>query len=93
MSKHLTEAAKLASARASSQRSNNMLRRLVRVTGDDGGVYTIAEIAQRVGQSPNVASDAVYRARNNGPLTWETITRSAARVSQHANRRARQGAA
>jgi chromosome condensin MukBEF MukE localization factor len=93
MTIHKTEAAKLASARASSRRTNNMLRRLVRVVGDDAGTFTIAEIAQRIGHPPTVASDAVCRARHSGHLTWEAITRRAALVSQHANRQQRQGAA
>jgi hypothetical protein len=89
----ISEEAKLASARASSQRTNNMLRRLIRIVGDDAGTYTVAEVAQRVGYPPAITSNAISRARICGHLTWEAIRRTAERVSQHANMQTRKGAA
>ena len=89
----ISDEAKLASARALSKRTNNMLRRLIRIVGDDAGTYTVAEVAQRVGYPPAITSNAISRARICGPLSFDAIRRTAERVSTHANMQTRKGAA
>lgn len=71
----LTEAARLASARAASQRRHNARNRLVRVTGPDGGEFTIDEIAARLGVDAKTASTAFSRVRHNtlGKPTWAAL--------------------
>ena len=68
-----------ASARAAGRRSADMRNRLVRVTGPDEGVFTIAQIAARLNAAPAKASTAVARARTDGAVTWAALARKAGR--------------
>lgn len=69
------EQGRLASRRAAGQRKAAMLKRLTRV---DGEVYTVGQVALRLGISPQAASLRLALERKRGPLTWAGLARETA---------------
>ena len=45
-------------------------RQLVRIVGDDPGIYTLPEIAARLSVQPDTAGRLVDRQRKRGSVTW-----------------------
>lgn len=62
--------AKLASARASALRRSRAERQLVRIVGDDSGVYTLPQIGERLGVTTKAVYRLVIRQRQRGHVTW-----------------------
>ena len=75
MAGRMTELAKQASARASAVRKRFKLNRLVRIEGDQGGVYSVSEIAERLGMTTDDASTRLMYQRKLGPVTWARLAR------------------
>jgi hypothetical protein len=73
----LVSEAKQASARASGLRRNDLLRRLVRIDGDDAGVYTLAQVAERIGCTRQRAAVLVSATRRDADrqVTWAKLQR------------------
>jgi len=69
------EQAGRASKRAAGQRKAAMLKRLTRVEGE---VYTVGQVALRLGISPQAASLRLTLDRKRGPLTWARLARETA---------------
>lgn len=72
-----------ASARAAGRKRNDYLRRLVRITGPDAGVFTIAQIAERLGVDESAASRALRLTRpGTQAVTWARLADKAQRAAQ-----------
>ena len=72
-----------ASARAAGRKRNDYLRRLVRITGPDAGVFTIPQIAERLGVDESAASRALRLTRpGTQAVTWARLADKAQRAAQ-----------